>query len=143
MWPRLSIPSPSLPCWASFRQAASALPDARRGRNKQFSVADAAACAFASFFVQDPSFLAFQRRMQDEEARSNCQSLFDIERIPTDNTIRYLLDGCPSEALEWVTYCLLSLDILFEETGRWVQDLYCQSFASAAVDHDGIELAAL
>ena len=95
---------------ASFRQAASALPDARRGRNKQFSVADAAACAFASFFVQDPSFLAFQRRMQDEEARSNCQSLFDIERIPTDNTIRYLLDGCPSEAFDALfPHCLDTL----------------------------------
>ena len=54
--------------------------------------------AFAPFFMQDPSFLAFQRRMQEEEARSNCQSLFGIERIPTDNCIRSLLDGCPSDA---------------------------------------------
>ena len=38
--------------------------------------------------------------MQDEEARSNCQSLFGIERIPTDNCIRDLLDGCPSEAFD-------------------------------------------
>ena len=82
----------------SFRQAASALPDARRGFNKRYSVADAAGCAFAPFFMQDPSFLAFQRRMQEEEARSNCQSLFGIERIPTDNCIRSLLDGCPSDA---------------------------------------------
>ena len=82
----------------SFRQAASALPDARRGFNKRYSVADAAGCALAPFFLQDPSFLAFQRRMQEEEARSNCQSLFDIERIPTDNCIRSLLDSCPSDA---------------------------------------------
>ena len=46
--------------------------------------------------MQDPSFLAFQRRMQDSEARSNCQSLFSIQRIPSDNCIRSLLDGCPS-----------------------------------------------
>ena len=110
---------------ASFRQAASALPDARRGSNKRYSLTNAASCALAPFFMQDPSFLAFQRRMQDQEARSNCQSLFGIERIPTDNCIRYLLDDCPSDAFEWVTYCLLSLDILFKETGRWCARLVC------------------
>ena len=55
------------------------------GANRIFSVADAASCAFAPCFLQDPSFLAFQRRMQEEEARSDCQSLFGIEHIPTDN----------------------------------------------------------
>ena len=85
---------------ASFRQAASALPDPRHGRNKQYSVADAAACALAPFFLQDPSFLAFQRRMQDQEQRSNCQTLFGIGRIPTDDCIRSLLDGCPSDAFD-------------------------------------------
>ena len=83
---------------ASFRQAASALPDTRPGSNKRYSLADAACSALAPFFMQDPSFLAFQRRMQDSEARSNCQSLFSIQRIPTDNSIRSLLDGCPSDA---------------------------------------------
>ena len=95
----------------SFRQAASALPDARRGFNKRYSVADAAGCAFAPFFMQDPSFLAFQRRMQKQQARSNCQSLFGIERIPTDNCIRSLLDGCPSDAFNALfPLCLDTLD---------------------------------
>ena len=70
---------------ASFRQAASALPDTRPGSNKRYSLADAACSALAPFFMQDPSSLAFQRRMQDTEARSNCQSLFSIQRIPSDN----------------------------------------------------------
>ena len=83
---------------SSFRAAASALPDPRPGSNKRYSLTDAASCALAPFFLQDPSFLAFQRRMQDEEARSNCQSLFGIERIPTDNCIRNLLDGGPADA---------------------------------------------
>ena len=82
----------------SFRQAASALPDPRTGSNTQYSVADAATCALAPFFFQDPSFLAFQRRMEEQEARSNCQSLFGIHKIPCDNTIRSRLDGCPSDA---------------------------------------------
>ena len=84
----------------SFRQAAAALPDDRPGSNKRYSMADAACSALAPFFMQDPSFLAFQRRMQDAEARSNCQSLFAIERIPTDNSIRSLLDGCPADAFD-------------------------------------------
>ena len=82
----------------SFREAASALPDPRTGSNTQYSVTDAAACALAPLFFQDPSFLAFQRRMQDEQARSNCQSLFGINKVPCDNSIRSLLDGCPSDA---------------------------------------------
>ena len=97
-------PTPSSPTLdallASFRQAASALPDPRTGSNTQHSVADAAACAPAPFFLQDPSFLAFQRRMQDAEARSNCQSLCGINSIPGDSTIRSLLDGCPSDAFD-------------------------------------------
>ena len=83
-----------------FREAAAALPDSRPGRNKRYSVGEAAACAFAPFFLQDPSFLSFQRRMEDEEQRSNCQTLFDTEAIPTDNTIRNVLDGCPSDAFD-------------------------------------------
>ena len=82
----------------SFREVASTLPDSRTGSNTQYSVADAAACALAPFFFQDPSFLAFQRRMEEEEARSNCQSLFGINKTPCDNSIRSLLDGCPSDA---------------------------------------------
>ena len=77
----------------SFRQAASALPDPRRGANKRYAVADAASCALATFFFQSPSFLEFQRRMQDQDSCSNCHTLFGVQAIPGDNQIRNLLDG--------------------------------------------------
>jgi len=94
-----------------FRLAASGLPDSRRGSNKRFTLTDAAGSALAPLFLQDPSFLSFQRRIEDEEARSNCQSLFGIGRIPTDNTIRNLLDGCPSDAFDSLfPRCLEALD---------------------------------
>ena len=48
---------------------------------------------FATFFLQSPSFLDFQRRMQKKDARSHCQSLFGVGKIPCDNHIRNLLDG--------------------------------------------------
>ena len=76
-----------------FRQIASALPDPRTGANQRYSLADAASCAFATFFLQSPSFLDFQRRMERESARSNCQSLFGVEALPSDNHIRNLLEG--------------------------------------------------
>ena len=76
-----------------FRLAADALPDRRTGSNKRYGIADAAACALATFFFQAPSFLDFQRRMQEQSARSNCHSLFGVGKIPGDNRIRELLDG--------------------------------------------------
>ena len=83
-----------------FSSAASALPDPRKGTNKRYSVTDAAAAAFAAFFFQDRSFLAFQKRMEHSAQCSNCQTLFDIRRIPTDNTIRNLLDGAPTDLFD-------------------------------------------
>ena len=77
----------------SFRQAASGLPDSRRGSNKRYALADAASCALATFFFQAPSFLEFQRRMQEDTSRSNCHTLFGVQAIPCDNRIRDLLDG--------------------------------------------------
>ena len=77
----------------NFRQAAAALPDARRGSNKRYAVADAASCALATFFLQAPSFLNFQHRMQKQSGRSNCHTLFGVQAIPCDNQVRNLLAG--------------------------------------------------
>jgi hypothetical protein len=48
--------------------------------------------AFAVFFMQSPSFLAHQRQLKEGHGRSNCESLFEIPRIPSDNHIRTILD---------------------------------------------------
>ena len=44
------------------------------------------------FFVQSASFLSFQRKLEKGQGRSNCQTLFGIEKIPSDNYIRVMLD---------------------------------------------------
>jgi len=49
--------------------------------------------AFAMFFMQSASFLSFQRKLEKGHGRSNCQTLFGIEKIPSDNYIRDMLDG--------------------------------------------------
>ena len=98
------------PLLHSFRQAAAALPDARRGSNKRYAVADAAACALATFFFQAPSFLSFQRRMQTQSARSNCHTLFGVQAIPCDAQIRNLLDGlAPDRFADLFPRCLDTL----------------------------------
>lgn len=68
------------------------LTDVRRGRNSQYAVNDAALAAFAIFFMQSPSFLAGQRHLQQSKGKSNAETVFQMEQIPTDTHIRNLLD---------------------------------------------------
>jgi hypothetical protein len=67
-------------------------PDPRKGRSGNIAMAGFGLSAFAMFFVQSASFLAFQRALDRGQGRSNCQSLFGIEKIPGDNDIRDMLD---------------------------------------------------
>ena len=42
--------------------------------------------------MQSPSFLAYQRQLSDGHGRSNCETLFGLSKIPSDNHIRDMLD---------------------------------------------------
>ena len=76
----------------AVRRCCAGFPDQRTGTNVRYSMADIGMGAFSLFFVQSPSFLDFQRRLEAGHGRSNCQTLFGMSRIPTDNHIRALLD---------------------------------------------------
>jgi hypothetical protein len=76
----------------ALHQQLAALPDDRKGKNTRYAIKDAALGAFAVFFTQSPSFLAYQRTMQQAKGRSNAESLFRIGDIPCDHQIRTLLD---------------------------------------------------
>ena len=69
------------------------LPDPRSGENTRYGVKDAAVSAFGVFFTQAAAFLAYQRMMEQAKGRSNVQSLFGAERIPSDVQVRNLLDS--------------------------------------------------
>jgi hypothetical protein len=43
-------------------------------------------------FFQDASMLQFQRRMKDEYQSSNLRNLFGVKNIPSDSTLRTMLD---------------------------------------------------
>ena len=77
---------------SSLRQAVSQFPDIRRGKNIQYQIMDAASCAFSTVFTQCPSFLSFQKLMQQKRGKSNTQTMFQMgDKIPTPNQIRNLL----------------------------------------------------
>jgi len=78
----------------ALREACAGLFDRRMGKNVHYSMIDIGMAAFAVFFMQSPSFLAHQRRLEEGSGRgrSNCHTLFEMERIPCDNHIRATLD---------------------------------------------------
>ena len=76
----------------SLKELMQRFPDHRSGKNCVYSLADAALAAFAVFYAQSPSFLAQQRVMEKAKGKSNAQTIFGMTLIPTDNSIRGLLD---------------------------------------------------
>jgi len=76
------------------------MDDKRVGANSRYSMADIGIAAFSMFFMQHPSFLAFQRTLLENAGRDNTQTLFGMEKIPSDNHIRNMLDGVPPEHFE-------------------------------------------
>jgi len=85
---------------SELRHLFAQFPDRRTGKNTRYRLEDAALGAFAVFFTQSPSFLAFQRSMQIARGQSNARTLFGMHQIPCDNQIRSLLDEvAPAHAL--------------------------------------------
>jgi hypothetical protein len=65
-----------------------------------YTMADIGLSAFSLFFMGSPSFLAHQCILAEGQGRSNCQTLFGISAIPSDNYIRQMLDGAPTAAFD-------------------------------------------
>lgn len=97
---------------AGVRRSLEAVPEHRKGRNIHYSLVDAGLSAFAVFFLQSPSFLAFQKEMKQQLGRDNAQSMFGVEDIPSDAQIRNLLDPVAPEGMRepfWEVYRLLQI----------------------------------
>ena len=82
-----------------LRMTFQTFTDKRRGKNTRYTIEDAALSAFSVFFMQSPSFLEYQRTMQEAHVKSNAQTLFGVHQIPTDNHIRDLLDEVEAPAV--------------------------------------------
>ena len=90
MWSKLCVLIDSL--ISALRKCCGRFPDRRTGNNCGYTMGDIAIAAFSVFFMQSPSFLAHQCALEDRRRRSNCQTLFGMDRIPTDNHVRKMLD---------------------------------------------------
>ena len=84
---------------AAFKGLSATFPDQRTGENTVYDMSDIGMAAFATFFMQSPSFLAQQTALARGRGTSNCQTLFQMARIPTDNCMRSLLDPVPPQQL--------------------------------------------
>jgi hypothetical protein len=93
----MSRPAPFKQFVQVLRATIATFPDKRKGNNKHYALVDAALGAFAVFFTQSPSFLAYQRDMKARKGQSNAHTLFGIHEIPSDNQIRALLDPVSPE----------------------------------------------
>lgn len=79
-----------------FRQ----IDDQRQTAKVDHSVHDCLMSAFAMMFFQDPSMLAFQRRLEETAQQNNLKSLFQVSSIPKDSQLRDVLDGLPNDTID-------------------------------------------
>jgi hypothetical protein len=75
------------------------IDDNRQQSKVDYSMHDCVMSVFAMMYLQDPSILAFQRRIQDRIQKNNLNTIFGVHNIPKDNQLRNVLDGLPIEAL--------------------------------------------
>ena len=89
------------PLLASLRRCFDAFPDGRKGirPDSQYAMADFGMAAFSVFFMQSPSFLAHQARLEEGHGRSNATTLFGLTKIPCDSSTRSMLDPAKPELL--------------------------------------------
>jgi hypothetical protein len=83
-----------------LKRVCRTFPDAREGRSGNIEVEDFGLSAFSMFFMQSESFLSYQRALETGQKRSNCQTLFGIGKIPSDNYIRAMLDKADPALLQ-------------------------------------------
>ena len=87
---------------SDLRGVCADLPDRRQDPQTgcTYTMADIGLSAFSLFFMGSPSFLAHQRILAQGHGRSNCETLFGMRAIPSDNYIRLMLDGASPAAFD-------------------------------------------
>jgi len=77
----------------------------------KYKISDVMLSAFSMFFMQCQSFLEHQRQMQSRSGKDNAQSIFGVEKIPSDQQIRNILDLISAN----------SLNVVFEKVYQFLQ----------------------
>jgi hypothetical protein len=77
----------------------------------KFKISDAMLSAFSMFFMQSQSFLEYQRQLQSRSGKDNVQSIFGVDKIPSDPQIRNILDLISAN----------SVNVVFERIHQFLQ----------------------
>jgi len=117
-----------------MRRTFEGFTDPRKGKNTTYTMVDAALSAFAVFFLQSPSFLEYQRSLEQTRGENNARTLFGAHDIPSDNQIRTLLDATDPAAVEPLFAYLFSA---LEQAG--VVDTYRSVGGAVLLALDGTE----
>ena len=88
---------------AELHTVTNTLPDNRKGSNTHYRIRDGILSAFSVFFMQSPSFLAHQLKLQQVHGTSNAKTLFQIHHIPSDNQIRNSVPQALEEVVDGLT----------------------------------------
>ena len=76
------------------REVFENLTDPRKRLDENsYPLCDAVMSALAMFHFQDPSFLKFQKALEDSERKSNLTTLFGVSSVPKSTQMRTLIDG--------------------------------------------------
>jgi hypothetical protein len=88
---------------ATLNRTIDQMKDPRQPSNAtSYSLQDALLGAFSAFFMQSNSFLEYQRQLHSRHGRDNAQSLFGLEKIPSVEQIRNILDLLAADGLSAV-----------------------------------------
>ena len=77
-----------------FKENISNLPDKRKNKNNNviYSMEDIMLTPLSMFYMQSPSWLSFQRNIEESKGISNMTTIFSVDKIPTDNLVRDIVD---------------------------------------------------
>jgi len=75
------------------------IDDSRQAGKIDYSLHDSLMSALSMMFFQDPSVLSFQRRMQDNMQSNNLKTMFGVNTIPSDSSLRQSMDAVPTEEI--------------------------------------------
>lgn len=76
------------------------IEDPRREGSVVHSIHDCCLSGFAMMFFQDPSVLAFQKRLQDDGHKNNLQTIFGVGSIPKATQLRDVIDLIPPSSFD-------------------------------------------
>jgi DDE_Tnp_1-associated len=79
---------------------ANSIDDGRQQSKVKYSLHDCIMSVLAMMFFQDPSLVAFQRRLQKSFHQNNLKTLFKVTNIPKDTQMRDVLDQLNTESLQ-------------------------------------------